>query len=77
MIINYNLLSNAVLAVEAGMGTAICLNGALAVNHSPELRFIPLVPERVTRSVLVWRKNHLLNPAAALFVRMISEDHKG
>lgn len=76
VIINYNLLSNAVLMVEEGMGVAVCLNGALAVNHSPELRFIPLVPERTTRSVLVWRKNHLLSPAAALFVKMISEDHK-
>lgn len=76
VIINYNLLSNAVLMVEEDMGVAVCLNGALAVNHSPELRFIPLVPERTTRSVLVWRKNHLLSTAAALFVKMISEDHK-
>lgn len=76
VIVDYNLLSNAVLAVEAGMGTAVCLNGALAINHSPKLRFIPLIPERTTRSVLVWRKNHLLNPAAALFVKMISENHE-
>lgn len=73
VIVDYNLLSNAVLAVEAGMGAAVCLNGALAINHSPELRFISLIPERTTRSVLVWRKNHLLNPAAALFVKMIRE----
>ena len=76
VIIDYNLLSNVVLTVEAGMGIAICLDGAIAVKHSPELRFIPLVPARVTRSVLVWRKNHLLNPAAALFVKMISEDRE-
>ena len=75
VIINYNLLSNVVLAVEEGLGIAVCINGALAINHSPELRFIPLSPERATRSVLVWRKNHLLNPAAALFVKMISEDY--
>lgn len=74
VIINYNLLSNVVLAVEEGMGIAVCINGALAINHSPELRFIPLTPEKATRSVLVWRKNHLLSPAAALFVKMISED---
>lgn len=77
VIVNYNLLSNVVLAVEVGMGIAVCLNGALAVNHSPKLRFIPLVPERTTRSVLVWRKNHLLNPAAALFVKMISDNYEG
>lgn len=76
VIINYNLLSNVVLAVEEGMGIAVCINGALAINHSSALKFIPLTPERATRSVLVWRKNHLLNPAAALFVKMISEDRE-
>lgn len=71
--VNYNLLSNAALLVEEGMGAAVCLDGALAVRHSARLRFIPFVPEHTTRSVLVWRKDHLLNPAAALFVKMALE----
>lgn len=41
---NYNILSNTVLLVEEGLGVAVCLNGALAIHHSPQLRFVPLVP---------------------------------
>ena len=32
---NYNILSNTVLLVEEGLGVAVCLNGALAIHHSP------------------------------------------
>ena len=58
------------------MGIAVCINGALAINHSSEPRFIPLSPERAAKGMLVRRKNHQLNPAAALFVKMISEGNE-
>ena len=67
---NYNILSNTVLLVEEGLGVAVCLNGALAIHHSPQLRFVPLVPERSIRGGLVWKKNHVFNPATSLFVQM-------
>ena len=51
---NYNILSNTVLLVEEGLGVAVCLNGDLAIHHSPQLRFVPLVPERSIRGVLIW-----------------------
>lgn len=50
---------------------AVCLNGALAIHHSPQLRFVPLVPERSIRGVLIWKKNHVFNPATSLFVQMV------
>lgn len=50
---NYNILSNTALLVEEGLGVAVCLNGALAIHHSPRLRFVPLVPERSIRGVLI------------------------
>ena len=68
---NYNILSNTVLLVEEGLGVAVCLNGALAIHHSPQLRFVPLVPERSIRGVLIWKKNHVFNPATSLFVQMV------
>ena len=68
---NYNILSNTVLLVEEGLGVAVCLNGALAIHHSPQLRFVPLVPERPIRGVLIWKKNHVFNPATSLFVQMV------
>ena len=65
--LSYTLLSNAALMVEAGLGYAFCLDGALAIHSSPRLRFVPITPEQTTRSVLAWKKNHLLSPATSLF----------
>lgn len=70
--LSYTLLSNAVLLVEEGLGCAFCLDGALAIHSSPHLRFIPIRPEHTTRSVLVWKKNHLFSPATSLFIKEIN-----
>lgn len=70
--VNYNLLSNVALLVEAGVGSAICLDGALAVHYSQDICFKPVFPEHTTRSVLLWKKNHLLHPAASLFIQMLN-----
>ena len=70
--LSYTLLSNAVLLVEEGLGCAFCLNGALAIHSSAHLRFIPIRPEKTTRSVLVWKKNHLFSPATSLFIQEIN-----
>lgn len=69
--VNYNLLSNVALLVEAGMGSAVCLDGALSVHYSCDTCFKPVFPEHTTRSVLLWKKNRLLHPAASLFIQMI------
>lgn len=68
----YTLLSNAVLLVEGGLGCAFCLDGALAARNNPELKFIPIYPEKTTSSVLVWKKNQLFTPAASLFIQEIN-----
>ena len=68
----YTLLSNAVLMVEAGMGCAFCLDGALAIHSSPKLRYIPITPEHTTRSVLLWKKNQLFTPVTSLFIQEIN-----
>lgn len=69
--LDYDLLSNVALLVEEGMGCAICLDGALSIHCSPEICFRPVSPEKTTRSVLLWKKNHLLQPAVSLFIQMI------
>ena len=70
--LNYTLLSNAALMVEAGLGCAFCLDGALAIHSSPHLWFVPISPEHTTRSVLVWKKNQMFSPAASLFIQEIN-----
>lgn len=69
----YNILSNAALLVEAGMGCAVCLDGALSIHADPALCFRRILPEHTTRSVILWKKNHLFSQAASLFVQMIQE----
>ena len=71
ILVGYNLLSNIALLVEQGMGVAVCMDGALSLHASPDLRFVPLVPERSIRGVLIWKKNHVFNPAISLFVQMV------
>ncbi|WP_314723512.1 LysR family transcriptional regulator [Enterocloster bolteae] len=74
IVATYTLLSNVVLLVEEGMGCAVCLDGALAIGERSGIRFIPLMPERTTKSVLLWKKNRIFSPAAALFIQMIKEN---
>ena len=69
----YNILSNAALLVEAGMGCAVCLDGALSIHADPELCFRQILPAHITRSVILWKKNHLFSRAASLFVQTIQE----
>ena len=69
--VNYNLLSNVALLVEAGIGSAVCLDGALSIHCSPDICFRSVFPEHTTRSVLLWKKNHLFHPAASLFIQML------
>ena len=70
--LSYTLLSNAVLLVEEGLGCAFCLDGALAIHSSPNLRFIPIRPEHTTRSVLIWKKNQLFSPVTSLFIQEVN-----
>ncbi len=68
----YTLLSNAALMVAEGVGCAFCMDGALALRSVPNLKYVPLYPERMTHSVLVWRKNQLFSPATSLFIQEIN-----
>ena len=45
---------------------------ALAIHSSPDLQFIPIVPEHTTHSVLIWKKNRLFSPAVSLFIQEIN-----
>ena len=69
----YNILSNAALLVEAGMGCAVCLDGALSIHADPELCFRQIFPLYITRSVVMWKKNHLFSQAASLFIQAVQE----
>ena len=68
----YNLLYNASLMVEAGLGSALSIDGILETKQT-NLRFIPLYPALTAKISLIWRKNTVLSTAAALFLEQIKK----
>lgn len=65
----YNLLFNAILLVEKGLGYAVCLQGALSIRDNSATCFVPFTPERTTKSVLIWKKNYIFSSASSLFIQ--------
>lgn len=68
----YNLLYNASIMVEAGVGIALCLDGIINTAQS-DLRFIPLTPRLEAKASLVWPKHVSLSPAATAFLKTLRE----
>ena len=73
LIAEYNLLHNAVYFVEAGMGSALCIDG-LANTGSGELRFLPLDPPLRGQLRLVWKKHQIFSKAAKLFLEELQAE---
>ncbi|MCY1575941.1 LysR family transcriptional regulator substrate-binding protein [Staphylococcus pettenkoferi] len=72
IIANYNLLYNASLMVEAGIGHAICLDGIINTTGT-DLKFIPF-EKKVTSSLsVIWKKERALSLSAQLFLNKLKE----
>ena len=72
VVATYNLIYNATLFVEAGMGYAVTID-KLVNTQGRELVFRPLSPKMESRLSLVWKKYHVFAPAAELFLRGLRE----
>lgn len=73
IVCHYNLLFNAAVMVEQGMGIAFCLDHLADTTEHTGLTFRPLYPAMVNRMRLAWKKYQILSPAADLFLRRIRE----
>lgn len=60
----YNLLYNAAVMAENGVGAVLCMEHDRSYEN---LRFIPLFPTLETGAVLVWKKDQICSAAAAGF----------
>ena len=67
----YNLVYNAAIMVEAGMGYAVTLDKL--VNTSGNLCFRPLSPGLESGLNIVWKKYQVFSPAAKLFLDRLKE----
>ncbi|MGN1158477.1 MAG: LysR family transcriptional regulator, partial [Agathobacter sp.] len=66
----YNLINNAAVMVEKGIGCALCFN--LGVTFD-KLRFVPLLPAVETGAVIVWKKNQIASQAVYRFIDFLKK----
>ena len=70
----YNLLFNAALMVEEGLGHALCLDKLARTGPGSPLCFIPLEPRLEVGLIVVWKKRQRFSRAAAAFLECLREE---
>lgn len=68
IIATYNLLFNASLMVEEGMGYVICLDEIIPTTQDHPLCFRPLEPELKVGISIGWKKYQMLSKACEIFL---------
>lgn len=71
VVATYNLIYNASIMVEEGLGYALCLEKLIHTSPEGFLCFKPLHPILSTGTVLVWRKHQVFTPTVARFIEKI------
>ena len=64
VVANYNLIYNAAVFVEAGLGAAVCIDGMIPQEFAERVVFRPFAPALVSDVYLAWRRNAALPSAA-------------
>ena len=67
----YNLLYNASLLVEDGLGYAVCFERLINTAGDSPLCIRPIVPEKKTAGYLIWKKYQVFSPAVQMFIDRI------
>ena len=67
----YNLIYNASLLVEDGLGLAVTFDELIRCDEHSKLAFRPLVPEIPATGKLIWKKYQTFSPAAQLFLDQV------
>ncbi len=69
----YNLIFNAGLMVEAGIGYALCIDELIDTAGNHPLTFIPLAPKLCSHVILFTKKYQVFSKAARLFLDCLKE----
>lgn len=72
IVATYNLLYNASLLAERGLGCAVGLDGLLNTDDGP-LCFKPLDPPLRSRLNVAWKRGQVFSPAAAVFLTELKD----
>lgn len=73
IVATYNLLFNASLLVEAGIGYALCLDKIIKTPDDGMLCFRPFKPSMNVHLDIVWKKHQVFSKAAELFLERLKE----
>ncbi|MCF2651125.1 LysR family transcriptional regulator [Anaeromassilibacillus senegalensis] len=73
VVATYNLLYNASLMVEEGLGCALCLDKIINTTGDSRLCFRPLAPKLTVGLNVVWKKHQVFPKAAELFLQKLRE----
>ena len=65
---SYNLIYNASLMVEDGLGYALCFDSLINTTGDSPLCSRPIVPEMKSDGILIWKKYQIFSPAVQLFI---------
>ena len=76
VVANYNLIYNAAVFVEAGLGAAVCIDGMIPQEFAERVVFRPFAPALVSDVYLAWRKNAALSPAATALVETVRNSQR-
>lgn len=72
--VTYNLLYNAAILVDCGIGAALAIEGAGALYKNSNIVFKPFYPELTVSSVLVWKKHQSTSVAVKKFIEYIKQN---
>lgn len=73
IVTTYNLVYNAAILVEAGVGYALTLDKLANTSENSALCFRPLCPGLESGLNIVWKKYQVFSPAAELFLNTLRE----
>ena len=68
IILSYNLIYNAELMVEDGIGYALTIDKLVNTTNTSDLCFIRLNPKLEIESRVVWKKNQVFSEASKIFL---------
>lgn len=73
IVTTFNLVYNAAIIVEAGVGYAITIDKIANTTESSSLCFRPLEPQLDSGLNIIWKKDQVFSAAAALFFKKLRE----
>lgn len=73
IVTTFNLVYNAAIMVEAGIGYALTIDKLTNTGESSNLCFLPLKPKLESGLNIIWKKYQVFSPAAELFWEKLKE----